>query len=554
MNKLKWIKDRSKFLNESEAHLKDDTLHILADHDQNQSPELQNVLDKLDHVDTKGKVVTRFAPSPTGFLHIGGVRTALYNYLFAKQHDGIFYVRIEDTDSKRFVGEAEEYIKNSLEWCGMEADYAPWKTGPAPYDKMRQSERDYSKETKILLDKGFAYYAFDTEEELTAARNKYLTPDGKNSTFAYGAKTRMEMRNSLSLSKEEVDDLLSKKVPYTIRFKTEPGRTVVVTDIIRGEVSMNTDQTDDKVLVKSNGIPTYHMANVCDDHNMGTTHVIRGEEWLPSTPLHYMLYEAFGWTAPQFAHLPLILNPDGKGKLSKRKALSMGIPAFPMGGEGVDDKGKTVKYLGFKDEGFEADAVVNFLAMIGWTPKDNKELLSMADLISEFKLGDVHKAGARYDIDKAKYFNTKHLTSNRSFDELSQHVDFGNTFNYSDEQKEKIIELARKRSTFAKDMQVVVNIFKDKFELTDKEKSGITQNFKTVMEDFVDTNKTIEDWNHETIKKLITDLSDQNGIKMGSIMPNLRMVLTHNVPGPDLMTTAEILGREETIRRINQAL
>lgn len=541
---MKWIKPRNKFVKEGKEVLNHDTLHILADHDQNQSPEMKDTLDKLDHESTSGKVVTRFAPSPTGFLHIGGVRTALYNYLFAKQHDGIFYIRIEDTDNKRFVGEAEEYIRKSLEWCGIIPDYAPWKPGPhGPY---RQSERDYTKETEYLINKGMAYMAFDTEVEMNDARSQ-------NPNFAYDAKTRMSMRNSLSLSSEEVRRLLDAKTPYTVRFKTEPDRTITFTDIIRGEVSFNTNQTDDKVLVKSNGIPTYHMANVCDDHNMETTHVIRGEEWLPSTPLHIMLYEAFGWTPPKFAHLPLILNPDGKGKLSKRKALSMGIPAFPMGGEGVDDKGKTVKYLGFKDEGFEADAVVNFLSMIGWTPKDNKELLTMSELISQFKLGDVHKAGARYDIDKAKYFNTLHLTMNRENRDLLSQVDLGDTYQYNDENLDKIINLAKKRSTFAKDMQTVVNVFTKPVVLSDKDKASISPDFKTVMQDFVDSS-SISSWSGEAFKQAISDICDSKSIKMGKIMPSLRMALTGNVPGPDLMTTAEILGKDETINRLKQSL
>ena len=539
---MKWIKDRERFIRESQE-LKHDALHILASNDDGQSSDVKTTLDKLDNVHPKGKVVTRFAPSPTGFLHIGGIRTALYNYLFAKQNDGIFYVRIEDTDSKRFVSEAEEYIKNALDWCGISPDYAPWKPGPhGPY---RQSERDYSKETQILLDKGMAYYAFDTESELTKARE--ATPN-----FAYSYQTRMSMRNSLSLSKEEVDQLISSKTPYVIRFKTPENKVVVVDDIIRGRVEMNTAQVDDKVLVKSNGIPTYHMANVCDDHNMETTHVIRGDEWLPSAPLHLMLYEAFGWTPPQFAHLPVILNPDGRGKLSKRKALTMGIPAFPFGGKGVDDKGKEVEYKGFKDEGYESDALMNFLLMLGWTPKDNKEMLSMADMISEFDLTSVHKAGARYDIDKAKFFNTQYIGQKRSDEELLKHIDLGNT-NYSSENISKIIELAKKRSTFTKDMQVIVDIFTKPVTLTDKEKSTITQDFKDVMNDFIDFNFT-DQWKAESIKELIFKLCEQRKVKMGKIMPSLRMALTKNVPGPDLMTTAEILGKTEFLKRLKQAI
>ena len=550
---MKWIKERKKFLNENKDVMSHDALHVLADHDQDQSPEIKDTLDKLDHTSVKGKVVTRFAPSPTGFLHIGGIRTALYNYLFAKKYDGIFYVRIEDTDNKRFVAEAEDYIQKSMEWCGMDVDYAPWKPGTGEFAKMRQSERDYTKETKILLDNGMAYYAFDTEEEIQKERNANLTPDGKNSSFAYDSKFRMKMRNSISLPKEEVEKLLSEKAPYVIRFKVPENRTVVVTDIIRGEVSMNTAQVDDKVLVKSNGIPTYHMASVCDDHNMGTTHVIRGEEWLSSAPLHVMLYESFGWDAPQFAHLPVILNPDGKGKLSKRKALTMGIPAFPFGGEGVDDKGKKVQYKGFKDEGYEPDALINFLLLLGWTPKNNKEMLSIADMISEFELGDVHKSGARYDIEKAKFFNTQYLNTQRKDSELIKHIDLGSQFVYDDKKVSQIIELAKKRSTFTKDMQIIVNIFSKPIVLSPKDKASISPEFKEVMEDFVKMSGSIE-WNGDGVRQLIHDLCEQSGIKMGKIMPSLRMCLTGNVPGPDLMTTSEILGKDETVNRINNCL
>ena len=327
---MKYIKGRGKFLSESGA-IKDDALHILATHDDGQSPGVKDTLDKLDSAPATKKVVTRFAPSPTGFLHIGGIRTALYNYLFAKKHGGVFYLRIEDTDQKRFVGDAEAYIKNSLNWLGIEPDFSPWSGGPnGPY---RQSERDYTKHTKFLIDNKKAYYAFDTESEIAVVR-------AADPNFAYGAKNRMSLRNSLSLPKEEVDRLIASGAQFVIRFNTPENKTINFTDIIRGDISFNTNQTDDKVLVKSNGIPTYHMANVCDDHDMGTTHVIRGEEWLSSTPLHFMLYEAFGWEAPEFAHLPLLLNPDGKGKLSKRTALKNNFPAFPMGGEGEDDKGK----------------------------------------------------------------------------------------------------------------------------------------------------------------------------------------------------------------------
>ena len=539
---MKYIKKRDSFLKEKNT-IKDDTLHILASHDDTQSPEIKDNLDKLDNLPAE-KVVTRIAPSPTGFMHIGNLRTALYNYLFAKKHGGIFYVRIEDTDQKRYVAESEKYIQDALDWCGIKPDYAPWNPGSGEYAKMRQSERDYTKHTKTLLDKGMAYYAFDTDADMVKAREG-------NPHFAYDVKTRMSMRNSLSLSKEEVDSLLNSKTPYVIRFKTPENRTIIVNDIIRGEVSLNTNQTDDKVLVKSNGIPTYHMANVCDDHDMGTTHVIRGEEWLPSTPLHIMLYEAFGWTAPVFAHLPLILNPDGKGKLSKRKALSLGIPAFPMGGEGEDDKGNKVKYLGFKDEGYEPQAMLNFLVLLGWSPNDETELMSMADMISNFSLENVHKAGARFDIDKAKWFNQSHLNQYRSDEELLKHIDMGSQFIYSDENLAKIVDICKKRSTFTKDLQAVADIFFKPVIIKDSDRKTITDDYRNVMSSFI--SKDIN-WTAEAIKQAIFDICAEKSIKMGKVMPALRVAIAGGLPGPDLVSTMEILGSEESIVRIKNTL
>lgn len=538
---MKYIKKRKDFLNED---INKDALNILADHSDDQSKEVEVPLKKLDEVQPEKKVVTRFAPSPTGKLHIGGIRTALYNYLFAKKHNGIFYLRIEDTDQTRYDPTAEDYIKEALEWCGIEPDYAPWKTGPAPYDKMRQTERDYTKHTQTLLDKGVAYYAFDTDEEMAKVREN-------NPHFSYSYSTRMSLRNSISLPKEEVDSLLAKKVPYVIRFKTPENRTIIVNDMIRGEVSLNTEQTDDKVLIKSNGIPTYHMANVCDDHDMGTTHVIRGEEWLPSTPLHVMLYEAFGWEVPIFAHLPLILNPDGKGKLSKRKALSLGIPAFPMGGEGLDDKGKTVKYLGFKDEGYEPDALLNFLILLGWSPDDEKELMTMADMISKFDLDRVHKSGARFDMDKAKYFNQQYINLHRSDEEILKHIDMGTDYHYSDENLAKIIDICKKRSVFTKDLQKIADIFFKPVVITDKK--VITEDYKKV---FTNLLTKIDDvnWDIESIKQLIFDCCAELEVKMGKVMPALRMAITGGIPGPDLVSTIEILGKDEVINRISNSL
>lgn len=539
MSDMKYVKSRDKFL-EAKGHVKDNALDILAKNSGKQDPAVQTTLKKLDEVEPGEKVVCRFAPSPTGFLHIGGIRTALYNYLFAKKHNGIFYLRLEDTDQKRFVGDAEKYIKDALEWVGIETDYSPWQGGPnGPY---RQSERDYTKHTKFLLDNGMAYYAFDTEADLTKSRK-----DIPN--FAYDYKTRMSLRNSLALPADEVTKLLQSGAPYVIRFKTPENQTVKFTDIVRGDVSFNTAQTDDKVLVKSNGIPTYHMANVCDDHDMGTTHVIRGEEWLPSTPLHILLYDAFGWKRPKFAHLPLLLNPDGKGKLSKRNALKYGFPVFPMGGEGEDETGKKVKYTGFKDAGYEPDALINFLLLLGWNPGDNREIMTTAEMISDFSLSHVHKAGARFDIEKAKWFNQSYV-KNRPDEESMKHVDFGDT-HYNDDQKNKILKLAKERSHFTHDLQHTIDLFVNPVHVSDADKAKIAPEFKTVFNDFV--NRDI-DWSPEVIKQTIFDVCAEKGVKMGKVMPGLRMALVAGVQGPDLMTTMDILGREESINRIKSVI
>ncbi len=540
---MKYIRKIKSFLEGRE--IKDDALHILAANDENQPSDVREIISALDEEGVSSKVVTRFAPSPTGLMHLGSLRTALYNYLFAKKHGGIFYLRIEDTDQKRFVQEAEDYIKNALEWVGIEPDYSPWKTGPGEYALMRQSERDYSGHIKTLLDAGHAYYAFDTEQDLNSVRKD-------NQNFAYDAKTRMNMKNSLSLSKEEVDKLLENKAPYVIRFKVPENKTIELTDIVRGHVSFNSAQVDDKVLVKSNGIPTYHMASVCDDHDMGTTHVIRGEEWLPSAPLHVMLYEAFGWDSPQFAHLPSILKPDGKGKLSKRDGLKLGIPVFPFGGEGVDDKGNTVKYKGFKDEGFEPDALVNFLLLLGWAPSDGKEVYNLAEMISDFSLDRVHKAGARFDMDKAKWFNSGYL-QNKPDAELLSHIDMGSTYKYDENRLAMIVDLCKKRSTFKTDMQVIADIFFKPVVLGEKELKSLSEEYKKVFVDFVEKSTSV-DWEMEKVKQLIFDICAEKGIKMGKVMPSLRMSVTGGVPGPDLMTTMFILGKEESLKRIKSSL
>ena len=485
------------------------------------------------------KVVTRIAPSPTGLLHCGTLRTALYNYLFAKQNGGIFYLRIEDTDQKRFVAEAEDYIKRSFEWAGFEPDFSPWKPGPGHFSKLRQSERDYSHHIKYLLDTNQAYLAFDSEQELADARQK-------DTHFSYGHTTRMKMRNSLTLSNSDVQQLLDSGAKYVVRFNTPVGKTIKFVDMVRGEVSFNSDLLDDKVLVKSNGIPTYHLASVCDDHDMETTHVIRGEEWLPSTPLHIMLYKAFDWQAPEFAHLPTIMRPDGRGKFSKRDALKYDVPIFPFGGSAEDDKGNLVKYKGFQDQGFEADAVLNFLLLLGWSPEDDREIFSLDDMLKHFSIDRVHKAGAKYDIDKAIWFNSQYLQT-RSYDSLVSSIACDEKL-YSNDRMQMIVELAKVRSNFRSDMQKVADIF---FKPVTPSFKKIDSNFKDVISDFINS----DDWSSvDKIKETLTSICDVKEVKIGKIMPNLRIALTGGVPGPELFTTMYILGEKETKKRLGSAL
>lgn len=539
---MKYIKNKLDFLREAKG-IKNDALHILATHDGNQSSDVKEILDDLDDLSPDGKVVCRIGPSPTGKAHIGFLRTALYNYLFAKKHNGKLILRIEDTDEKRFDPEAEDYIKRALEWAGIEADEDPWKGGPnGPY---RQSERDYSKYIDILIKNGDAYYSFDTEESISILRKS-------DPHFTYNAKTRDGLNNSLSLSKEEVSDLISKNTPYVIRFKVPENTPVSFRDIIKGNVSINSNQIDDKVLIKSTGMVSYHMANVCDDHDMGVTHVLRGDEWISSTPFHVLLYKALGWKLPKFAHLPPILRPDGKGKLSKRDGIKYGIPVFPFGGEGKDDTGNIIKYKGFKDEGYEPEALVNFLLLLGWAPSDTKELYSMAEMISDFSLERVHKAGARFDMDKAKWFNSKYIQDKPDEDVLKS-IDMSGDYKYPDDKLKLIIDLCKKRSTFKDDMQTVANIFFKPVILSKTDVESLSDDYQHVFSAFVEKAGSI-DWEMDKIKQLISDICTENGLKIGKIMPSLRLALTGGVPGPDLMTTAFILGKGETIKRIESSL
>lgn len=479
-------------------------------------------------------VRVRFAPSPTGALHIGGIRTALYNYLFAKQNNGQLIIRIEDTDEKRYVPEAEQYIIDSLKWVGIEFDESPEKPNPK-YGKFRQSEREYSIYSKQLIDSGHAYYAFDSAQELDQIRADYKKM-GK--IFMYNVFTRNSMQNSLTLSAEEVKLRLDRKDPYVIRFKVPRNEQIVVNDLIRGKIKFESNTLDDKVLVKETGTPTYHLANIVDDHLMEISHVIRGEEWLPSLAIHSLLYSAFGWKSPEFAHLNLILNPDGKGKLSKRSAIKNGFSVFPLtASTTVDD----VEYVmeGYKEKGYEPEAVINFLALLGWSLKGNKEIASIQEMIEEFDLNKLSKAGSRFDLNKLDWFNSEYVKK-------IQYQEIINSKKYLGKE-DLIMTFAKDRAVFRKDLYNVINIFYSDIEsysdiekITDECKSF----FKIALTNFPD----------KDFKQELRNLAEQNNIKFVKIMPGLRQALTGRSTGPELGVIMDILGKEEILKRIERVI
>lgn len=483
------------------------------------------------------KVVTRIAPSPTGkFAHIGNLRTLLYNYFLAKRHGGKFIVRLEDTDRDRYTPSFLTYFKDTLDWLGIVPDASYWNPDTS-IGSFTQSERDYSDKVNYLIDNDMAYYAFDTKDDLDSLRNKNLK---------YDSTTRMSMKNSLTMSKDDFDKALADGVPYVIRFKVNPGLDITFNDAILGDITINTDTLDDKVLIKSNGIGSYHLCNVCDDHDMGVTHVLRGNEWVPSTPFHIILYKAFGWDVPTFAHLPLILNPDGKGKLSKRTAAKYGIPIAPLGY--TDDKGNWVD--GWKDLGYDPKAFMNTLALIGWNPGGDIEIMSMDDMINSFSLDRVHKSGARFDMDKAKWINSHHLKATPNCC-LKPFINLKDD-RYSDDMIDMIIDLAKDRVDFKNDLNTIVNIFFDDVKITDTKK--LDDNYKSVMSLFVDKIDSINFDDKDNIKNTIYNICNDNNIKMGKVMPGLRMSLVGGVSGPDLITTMMILGKDSVKNRINKSL
>ncbi|MDD7438834.1 MAG: glutamate--tRNA ligase [Bacteroidales bacterium] len=497
-------------------------------------------------------VRVRFAPSPTGALHIGGVRTALFNYLFARHHGGTMILRIEDTDSKRFVPGAEAYIVESLRWLGIEIDEGVG-SDHQPLGSYRQSERKdiYKKYVQQLLDAGRAYYAFDTVEELEAARNEM-------DNFSYDASTRTKMRNSLSLSKDEVEHLIAEGKDYVVRFLVEPNRDVEVNDLIRGRVVINSNILDDKVLYKSSDeLPTYHLANIVDDHLMEVTHVIRGEEWLPSAPLHVLLYEAFGWEAPHFAHLSLILKPTGNGKLSKRDGDKLGFPVFPL--EWVDPSDGAVS-MGYREQGYLPHAVVNFLALLGWNPGTEQEIFSMEELTKAFSLDRCSKSGARFDFEKAKWFN-HHYIQERSLEELSLMI-------------RPMLE--REGISPAEDkLQEAISTAKEKVQLlpefvreirylfvapTEFEEKGMKKHWKEETTGYIRQMIALlqsldKEASAEVIEQALYErINGDESLPMGKVMNGMRMAMVGEGRGAKIHEIIHILGIPESIRRMEYAI
>ncbi|WP_452219103.1 glutamate--tRNA ligase [Lacinutrix undariae] len=494
-------------------------------------------------------VRVRFAPSPTGPLHIGGVRTALFNYLFAKKHNGTFVLRIEDTDQNRYVEGAEKYIIDALNWCNMPFDEGPNKNEKfGPY---KQSERKelYKQYADQLIASGDAYYAFDTAEALDASRKEH---EANKQTFIYNWHNRLQMSNSLSLSAEETQAKLDAGEDYVIRFKSPQDETLHLTDIIRGNIKIDTNILDDKVLFKSDGMPTYHLANIVDDHLMEISHVIRGEEWLPSLALHYQLYKAFGWESPEFAHLPLILKPTGKGKLSKRDGDKLGFPVFPLLWE--DPKTNEIS-RGYKEDGYFADAMVNFLAFLGWNPGTEQEIFNLEELIAAFDLAKVNKSGARFDPDKIKWFN-HHYMQDQHNDDLAA------TFKASREELADIdvdfislaVGLIKERATFVSDFWDLTHFFFVTPETYDEKasKKALKEGTKELMEQLVAIISPIEDFEVETLQTEIKGWITKNEISFGKIMMPLRLALVGALQGPDVFDIMYMIGKNETIKRIEK--
>ncbi|MFM1879650.1 MAG: hypothetical protein RLZZ241_2516 [Bacteroidota bacterium] len=490
-------------------------------------------------------VRVRFAPSPTGPLHIGGVRTALYNYLFAKKHAGVFILRIEDTDQNRFVPGAEEYIIDSLNWLNLPFDEGPGKD--AAFGPYRQSERKalYEEYALELIRKGWAYYAFDKPEDL---ENRRKIEEEQDKTFIYNWHNRDTLDNALTCSADAVELRILQGEPYVIRFKWPKDEILEFQDIIRGPIKIDTNTLDDKVLFKSDGMPTYHLANVVDDHLMQISHVIRGEEWLPSLALHVQMYRAFGWVSPEFAHLPLIMKPTGKGKLSKRDGEKMGFPVFPL---------QWNESIGYKEAGYFPEAVVNFLALLGWNPGTEEEIFTLQQLIELFDLERVQKSGARFDPEKNKWYNHKHLI-NKNLDDIAVRFkrvleEAGITTDYTDSEILRIVDLLKERCNFVAEMMELGMYF---FTApTQYDQKAVQKQWKletpSILSDLASNLKALENFEGPQLETYVKQWIESNGYKFGQVMPPLRLVLVGSLQGPHLFDIMEIIGKKETINRIN---
>ncbi len=496
------------------------------------------------------KVRVRFAPSPTGPLHIGGIRTALFNYLFAKKFDGDFILRIEDTDQNRYVEGAERYIIEALNWCGIPFDEGPGKDGGfGPY---RQSERKqlYRQYADELIEKGKAYYAFDTSENLDSHRKEH---EAKGKTFIYNWHNRLKLDNSLSLTPEDSQKRLNQGENYVIRFLTPPDEKLQLQDIIRGDIEIDTNILDDKVLFKSDGMPTYHLANIVDDHLMEISHVIRGEEWLPSLALHQQLYDAFGWNAPQFAHLPLIMKPVGKGKLSKRDGEKMGFPVFPLSWN---------ESTGYREAGYFPEAVVNFLALLGWNPGTQQEIFTLDELVNAFSLARVNKSGARFDPDKTKWYNQHYLQGKGNVELaelfmpiLKNHVDLGLDCARLENVK-KVVSLIKERATFVSDFWELSDYFfvaPDSFNEKAARKQW-KEDTPSIMNQLLSLLEGVDDFSSENLESIVKLWIGEQELSFGKVMPPLRLVIVGNLKGPHLFDIMGLIGKEETMERINKAV
>ena len=498
------------------------------------------------------KVRVRFAPSPTGPLHIGGGRTALFNYLYARRHGGEIILRIEDTDSNRFVPGAEDYINEAFAWLGIKFDEGVREGGPhGPY---RQSQRRdiYRRYVKQLLDDGKAYIAFDTPEELEAKRSQVAN-------FQYDARTRGEMRNSLTMPADEVKQLIDNGEKYVVRFLVEPERDVTVHDLVRGNVVINSSILDDKVLYKSaDDLPTYHLANIVDDHLMEITHVIRGEEWLPSAPLHVLLYEAFGWadTMPEFVHLPLLLKPDGKGKLSKRDGDRLGFPVFPL--EWHDPKSGDIS-SGYRESGYLPEAVINFLALLGWNPGTEQEIMSIDQLIASFSFDHCSKSGAKFDFEKGKWFNHKYLQEKSDSDLASLYMPLLQEKGHGDADAAyvaPVVSLVKARITFVRDLWAQSRFFFEapqayaEKDVRKRWQDGMPQ----LMEELISVIEGIDDFSSANQEEIVLGWIAEKGYHLGNVMNAFRLTVVGECKGPHMFDITELLGKEETLKRIRRGI